>query len=139
LQNTRGFRALKVWLCLQQAGRHGYARRIRADIDLARLLYDIAAAHPELEAGTQHLSITTFRYRPAAIAAAPVAYLDELNQRLVAALQTGGETYVSNAVIDGRQFLRACVVNFRTTRSDIEALAEAVVQHGRKIHQALQT
>jgi glutamate/tyrosine decarboxylase-like PLP-dependent enzyme len=138
LQNTRGFRALKVWLCLQQAGRQGYARRIRADIDLARLLYDVAAADPELEAGTQHLSITTFRYRPAAITAPSAAYLDDLNRRLVAALQTGGETYVSNAVVDGRQFLRACVVNFRTTRSDIEALAEAAVRHGRAIHAALQ-
>jgi glutamate/tyrosine decarboxylase-like PLP-dependent enzyme len=140
LQNTRGFRALKVWLCLQQAGRDGYAQRIRADIDLAQRLHALAAAEPELEAGTQHLSITTFRYVPSDVladTAASAAYLDELNRRLVAALQTGGEVYVSNAVIEGRQFLRACIVNFRTTTADIEALAKIVVLRGRDLHRAL--
>jgi glutamate/tyrosine decarboxylase-like PLP-dependent enzyme len=140
LQNTRGFRALKVWLCLQQAGRDGYAQRIRADIDLARRLHELAMAEPELEAGTQHLSITTLRYVPPDVPAdtpAGAAYLDELNRRLVAALQTGGEVYVSNAVIEGRQFLRACIVNFRTTKADIEALVKIVVLRGREIHATL--
>ncbi len=137
LQNTRGFRALKVWLCLQRAGRAGYARRIRTDIELARLLYDIATTAPELEAGTQHLSITTFRYRPSDIGDDATDYLNELNRRLLEALQTGGEIYVSNAVLDGQQFLRACIVNFRTMQADVEALAEAVLRRGRELHQEL--
>ena len=41
-QNSRGFRALKVWLALRQAGREGYARSIADDIRLARRLYDRA-------------------------------------------------------------------------------------------------
>jgi glutamate/tyrosine decarboxylase-like PLP-dependent enzyme len=136
LQNTRGFRALKVWLCLQQAGREGYVRRIRADIALARRLHELAAAEAELEAGTQHLSITTFRYRPpdaAGTSAAESAYLDEVNRRLLAALQSGGEVYVSNAVLAGRQFLRACIVNFRTTEADVVALVATAVRLGREI------
>jgi aromatic-L-amino-acid/L-tryptophan decarboxylase len=139
LQNTRGFRALKVWLCLQQAGRDGYVKRIRTDIELARLLYEIAITEPELEAGTQHLSITTFRYHPTDLPTdSDDAYLDELSRQLLATLQTGGEAYVSNALLGGRQFLRACIVNFRTTREDIEALAKTVVSQGRQIHAALQ-
>ena len=35
---------------------------IQDDITLARYLYDLAADHPELEAITNHLSITTLRY-----------------------------------------------------------------------------
>jgi aromatic-L-amino-acid/L-tryptophan decarboxylase len=136
LQNTRGFRALKVWLCLRQAGRAGYERRIREDIALARRLFELAAAEPELEAGTQHLSITTFRYRPASLADDSEAardYLDTLNTELVAALQTGGEVYVSNAVIGGRQHLRACIVNFRTRAADVEALTRIAVRVGREL------
>ena len=38
-QNSRGFRALKVWLALRQAGRSGYARMIGDDIALAGELY----------------------------------------------------------------------------------------------------
>src|ERR1700733_4239714 len=34
-QNSRGFRALKVWLALQQVGREGYERMISDDIRLA--------------------------------------------------------------------------------------------------------
>ena len=63
-QNSRGFRALKVWLALQQAGAAGYREMIQDDITLARHLYDLAVDHPELEAITHNLSITTLRYVP---------------------------------------------------------------------------
>ncbi len=134
LQNTRGFRALKVWLGLRQAGRRGCERQIRRDIDLARRLFDRARAAPELEPGTQHLSITTFRYRPAdAQDTGPwQRYLDRLNRELLADLQRSGEVYLSNAVLGGRYFLRACVVNFRTRESDIDALVESVIRLGRE-------
>lgn len=64
LQNSRGFRALKVWLALQQVGRSGYEKLISEDIELSEMLYDLADQHPELEAVSQNLSITTFRYVP---------------------------------------------------------------------------
>src|SRR6185437_1752702 len=35
-QNSRGFRALKVWLALQQIGREGYAEMIADDMRLSR-------------------------------------------------------------------------------------------------------
>jgi aromatic-L-amino-acid decarboxylase len=58
-QNSRGFRALKIWLALQHAGAAGYREMIQDDIILARHLYELASDHPELEAITQNLSITT--------------------------------------------------------------------------------
>ena len=64
LQNSRGFRALKVWLALQQVGRSGYIKMIREDIHLSKLLFALAKSHGELEAMTQNLSITTLRYVP---------------------------------------------------------------------------
>ena len=38
-QNSRGFRALKVWLGLRQVGRQGYIRMISDDIQLSKHLY----------------------------------------------------------------------------------------------------
>jgi aromatic-L-amino-acid decarboxylase len=139
LQNTRGFRALKVWLGLRQAGRAGYAREIRGNIDLAARLFRSAAAQAELEAGTQHLSITTFRYRPADAGDSDdwQSYLDTLNRELVVAIQQSGEAYVSNAILDGRYFLRACIVNFRTRAADVDALIEIACRLGRSIDQRL--
>ncbi|MBC7789880.1 MAG: aminotransferase class V-fold PLP-dependent enzyme [Anaerolineae bacterium] len=137
-QNSRGFRALKVWLGLRHAGREGVQRMISDDIDLARSLYEHVKSHPELEPLTTNLSITTFRYVPADLRAdrgSPDVgkYIDELNERLLAQLQIGGEVYLSNAIVGGRFALRACIVNFRTTERDIGAVPAIVAKEGKAI------
>jgi aromatic-L-amino-acid/L-tryptophan decarboxylase len=135
-QNSRGFRALKVWLALQQVGREGYARMISDDMRLSRAMYERVAKHSELEAMTQGLSITTFRYVPPDLNRADgnvAEYLNELNQELLTRLQQGGEAYLSNAVIGGKYALRACIVNFRTTVEDVEALPGLVVRIGKQV------
>jgi aromatic-L-amino-acid decarboxylase len=132
-QNSRSFRALKVWLLLQQVGRQGYAESIAEDIRLSQRLFELAAAEPELEAVTQALSITTFRYLPSGVDAGATAELNALNERILDDLQRSGRAYVSNAMIDGRFLLRACIVNFRTTEDDLRELVKAVVEIGRAI------
>lgn len=132
-QNSRGFRALKVWLALQQAGREGYVRMISDDIRLAKELFEIVRKFPELEALTQGLSITTFRFVPRDLAtgsAAAEGYLNALNNELLTRVQNSGEAYLSNAVINGKFALRACIVNFRTTLADIESLPPLIVRLG---------
>jgi aromatic-L-amino-acid decarboxylase len=141
-QNSRGFRALKVWLALQQAGAAGYRRMIQDDMTLARYLYDLAAQHPELEAMTHHLSITTLRYVPQELRAdadlkATEDYLNHLNQRLLAAVEKSGEAFISNAVIDGKYALRFCIVNFRASAGDIEAMPQLIARLGRQVHSEL--
>ncbi len=135
IQNSRGFRALKVWLILRQVGRAGYARMIAEDMELARRFYRIADAHDELEALTQALSITTFRYVPSDLAHrldedAVAEYLNELNTAIQDRMAKSGRAYVSNAVLDGTYALRMCIVNFRTALEDVEALAEITVDIG---------
>jgi len=139
-QNSRGFRALKVWLALQQVGRKGYEQMLTDDIQLAKELYDLVDQQPELEALTQALSITTFRYVPSDLNSDTGEfdeYLNRLNTELLTRLQNSGEVYVSNAVIDEKFALRACIVNFRTSIEDIEALPEIVLRIGREADEAL--
>ena len=138
LQNSRGFRALKVWLGLRQAGRDGYIQMIRDDIALTEAMYRAAEAHPELETFTLALSIATFRYVPADLTLTGEEreqYLNELNSALVTRLQADGEFFVSNAVINGSYVLRACIVNFRTDRPDVDAVPEMVVRTGRALRE----
>jgi len=140
LQNSRGFRALKVWLGLRQAGKDGFIESMRENIALANHLHELAAEHTELEACTLNLSLTTFRYVPKDLApgSEPVdVYLNELNQQLLMVLQKGGELFVSNAIVAGKYLLRACVVNFRTTIDDIKALPEIIAREGRKVDASL--
>ena len=142
LQNSRGFRALKVWLALQQVGRSGYVQMIRDDIHLARALHDLLTDYPEIEALSQNLSITTFRYVPHDLldrseTESVRSYLNELNQEILARIERSGEIYLSNAIIQEQFALRICVVNFRTSLEDIEVFPEVVMRLGRATDEAL--
>jgi aromatic-L-amino-acid decarboxylase len=139
-QNSRGFRALKVWLALQQAGKSGYSEMISEDIALSKLLFDMAEAHPELEAVTQSLSISTLRYSPVDISDEDddkETYLNKLNEALLNELQQGGEVFLSNAIVRGKYCLRACIVNFRTSEKDIEEIINIIAWEGKKLHSKL--
>jgi glutamate/tyrosine decarboxylase-like PLP-dependent enzyme len=138
-QNSRGFRALKIWLGFQQAGASGYRQMISDDIKLARKLDEFVRKQFLLEQGTLSLSISTFRFVPSdlkerAAADETVAdYLNELNARIATALRLSGRAFVSNAHIGDTYFLRACIVNFRTTMADVQALPEIIVELGRDL------
>ncbi|HXK62571.1 MAG TPA: aminotransferase class V-fold PLP-dependent enzyme, partial [Acidobacteriota bacterium] len=137
-QNSRGFRALKVWLALRQAGREAYERMIAQDIRLAGELYRILPNYPELERLTHGLSIVTFRYippdlRPHCGTPEVDQYLDDLNRKILDQVEAGGEAFLSNAVINGRFALRLCIVNFRTSLEDIESLPPLIVRLGREV------
>ena len=109
-------------------------RMIRDDIALAKELYRRVEASPELQVFTWNLSITTFRFVPPGLPGGePGAetYLNELNREILNRLQSGGEVYVSNAVLEGTFVLRACIVNFRTRLEDIETLVRIVTRTGR--------
>ena len=135
-QNSRGFRALKVWLAMKQVGRSGYERMIADDIALARQLYEEIQTYPELQALSTGLSITTFRYVPQhAQDGSPKSeeYLTRLNTELLARLQASGRAYPSNAIVQGKFALRVCIVNFRTTVTDILELPHMVITLGEEI------
>src|SRR5262249_54232279 len=56
-QNSRGFRALKVWLALKHVGAAGYRHMIADDIRLSRAMAEAVARHDDLQLVTQALSI----------------------------------------------------------------------------------
>jgi glutamate/tyrosine decarboxylase-like PLP-dependent enzyme len=111
---------------------------ISDDIRLSRTMAEAAARHPELQVLTQALSITTFRFVPqdlrGGIGEEQVErHLDALNREVLDRLQRGGEAFVSNAIVEGHYVLRACIVNFHTTRADVEAVPEIVARVGRTV------
>ena len=109
---------------------------ITDDIRLAQELFERIPRYPELEALSQSLSITTFRYVPTDLDSGGEdagRYLDDLNRELLTRLQNSGEAYLSNAVINEKFALRVCIVNFRTSLADIEALLPLVVRIGHEV------
>jgi len=138
LQNSRGFRALKVWLQLKQVGRAGYVRMMTEDIELARRFHELCVERASLEALGHGLSITTYRFVPEDLFArreeAPVLeYLNRLNESIQGRMEVGGDTFVSNAVMGDVYALRMCVVNFRTRLEDLVILADVSERLGREL------
>ena len=122
LELSRRFRALKLWATLRFHGARKLAAAIGEDVRLAAHLAELVADAEDFEllAGPG-LSICCFRHTP--------PHLDELdahNERLLHALQRDGRVYLSNATVDGRFALRACITNFRTTRADVERVLTVV-------------
>jgi aromatic-L-amino-acid/L-tryptophan decarboxylase len=122
---SRRFRALKVWMTLQYYGRNRIAAAISEDIALAAYLGELVSNADDLELlAPVELSICCFRY------VASDAELDRLNERIMALVQKGGRAYLSNATVNGKFALRACITNFRTTKADIEETVAAVREAG---------
>ena len=127
---SRRFRALKVWLTLQYYGTRRIAQAISEDISLAAYLGEVVSNADDFELlAPVELSICCFRYVPRA--GMRDEELNRLNERVMALVQKGGRAYVSNATVRGRFALRACITNFRTTKSDIDATVAAIRDAGR--------
>ena len=127
---SRRFRALKVWLTLRYYGVRRLAEAISEDIALAVYLGELVEEAEDFELlSPVELSICCFRYVPTH----GDFDLDQLNATLLAAVQKGGRAYVSNAMVKGRFALRACITNFRTTKSDIEETLKVIREAAQEV------
>jgi glutamate/tyrosine decarboxylase-like PLP-dependent enzyme len=139
---SRTDRALKVWLSLQQHGADGYAALIAGHLALARHLAELLHGAPEFEVMSEPvLSICCFRYVPPDLADRPEeavqVYLDRLNLAVELALVADGGAMVSGTDLGARRVLRACIVNHRATRDDVDATVALLGRLGRDADAAM--
>ena len=138
---SRRFRALKVWLTFKYYGAARLAEAISDDIEMARYMAERIEADPDFELlAPVQLSICCFRYVPARLRSRIepqherfLAELNHLNERIMHRVQRGGRAYLSNAMLRGQFALRACIINFRTTRADIDLTLETVREAAHEI------
>ncbi len=126
IQQTRGFKALKLWLTMQQIGLDGYKQLISHDITMAQALRAKICARADFElVAAGPLSVTCFRYAPP-----QVKDVEALNRRLITTVQAEGEAFLTGTELDGQYVLRACIVNFRTTEADLDQLLDVIAEAG---------
>jgi glutamate/tyrosine decarboxylase-like PLP-dependent enzyme len=128
IQQTRGFKALKLWMTLQQVGLDGYKESISRDVGLAKTLQDKIRARSDFElVAAGPLSVTCFRYAPPR-----TRNVDALNRKLLETVQNEGKVFLTGTELDGRFALRACIVNFRTTEADLDLLLDVIAEAGKR-------
>jgi glutamate/tyrosine decarboxylase-like PLP-dependent enzyme len=149
-QQTRGFRALKVWMTMLQFGLRGYKAAIDENIALAHYLADCVRQSPDLALmAPPSLSVVCFRYvgTPEGDRAdggtgrgEPLPPRDRsedgiaaLNRALLERLQLGGEAFLTSTDLRGRFVLRACIVNFRSRLEDVDRMLAAVRATGKEL------
>lgn len=135
IQQTRGFKALKLWMTLQQIGTEGYSKSIQRDIDMAHLLQAKIRASDDFElVASGPLSVTCFRYHP--YCEMEDGEIDSVNRALLPRVQANGDVFITGTELDGRVALRACIVNFRTQEADLDLLLTALRREGEAVLQA---
>lgn len=131
LQISRGFRALKVWMALQEHGVQKFGRLIDQNIDQARYLTELIEAEPKLElAADTVISIVCFRFNPGGRTGAE---LKQLNTEIMLQMQDTGVAAISDTTVHGKHCLRAAINNHRTIRADLLFLVKETVRLGTKL------
>jgi aromatic-L-amino-acid/L-tryptophan decarboxylase len=134
-QQTRGFRALKVWMTMKQVGVNGLRAAIDGNLALARYLTDRVASAADLEVmAPPSLSVVCFRLLKPPL---DDGALDRFNRVVLERLQLSGEAFLTGTELRGRFVLRACIVNYRSRRADIDRMLSALRSIGRDVAGAL--
>nr|WP_202457842.1 pyridoxal-dependent decarboxylase [Streptomyces sp. SID5464] len=128
IEQSRRFRALKVWFALKTHGIESFAASIAGNIGQIAHLTKLADSSDRLEVVSRSdLNIVCFRY------VWPGATADELNRvnrAVLTRLQVEGLAMPSHTVIDGKFVIRVANNNHRSERSDFDFLVEQVVAIG---------
>lgn len=125
VQLSRGFRALKAWMCMKSQGVDNWAKAIERNVEQGQYLANLVRQNDRLElVAPAPLNIVCFRFIDSE------RNLDELNQRILVRLQEEGIAVPSSTVLDGKFALRVAIANHRTSLEDLDLLVESVLKFG---------
>lgn len=132
-QQTRAFRALKVWMALRYHGLAGYRSSIEKDLALAEHLASLLRGDRDFEVlEPQSLSIVCFRFSPAGLCGDPSG-INSLNKAILERAQLNGEVFLSSTVVEDKFWLRACIVNPRASMEDMHTVHDVVRRMGEEV------
>jgi aromatic-L-amino-acid decarboxylase len=128
----RRLRALKLWILLRYFGLEGMRSRIRSHIEMALRFAARVDADPDFELmAPVPFSTVCFRYAPATLAGRTaeeqaIARLDDLNVRLMDAINRTGKAFLSHTRLNGRMAIRVAIGNLRTTDEDMDLVWKTI-------------
>ena len=117
-------------LCMKPAA---LGAAIAADREQGNVPIAVIASAGAVNTGAfepQSLSIVCFRFAPRVLRQ-EAEVIDRVNKALLEEIQLGGQVFLSSTMIDGKFWLRACIVNHRAQLEDLETLVDVVTCSGR--------
>jgi len=134
-QLHRNFRALKVWMTFKAYGVRMLRAAIESNIEIMQYLANrIDESQDFVRLAPVPLSVVCFQYRTMDhFRHTDQRYLNDLNYRMLDALEKDGRVFLSGTTIHGKRALRACSVNHRLRREDVDLLLDVTRQVGRSL------
>jgi aromatic-L-amino-acid/L-tryptophan decarboxylase len=124
VQLSRDFKALKVWMALQERGVAAYGRMMARNVEQATTFAARLQELPHWEVGAPVvLDIVCFRTVPPGLTAEAI---DDLNRELLLRIVERGIAAPSSTWLDGRFYLRLAISNHRTHDDDLRMFLEAL-------------
>lgn len=125
----RRFRALKLWFLLRYYGLSGLGEMIRNHVSYAEKLAAQIDQLPDFEIVTQPmLSLFSFRYL-----GKEGDDLDDINLKLLNAINADGRTYLTQTKVDGKFVIRIQIGQFETRQEDVDICFSAIKECAAKI------
>ncbi|MEV0151966.1 MULTISPECIES: aminotransferase class V-fold PLP-dependent enzyme [unclassified Nonomuraea] len=130
-EQTRPFRALRVWATIAHLGRDGIVHLVQHTTRLARALAELIEASDDFELLAPAVtSVTAFRHRPPDL---DTDHAEALNEAIPAAVQRRGHAFLTGTRISGAAALRACVLHPGTTNDDLTVLLDEIRAAAREV------
>ena len=125
----RRFRALKIWFLIRTYGLEGLRQRLRSHINWSNQLHEKLKLEPDFEITSAPMwSLWSFRYTPVG-----AADLDDLNLRLVNAINDDGRIYLTQTRLDGDLVIRFQAGQFETTEADVMMAFDVITEIARSL------
>jgi aromatic-L-amino-acid/L-tryptophan decarboxylase len=130
IQLGRRFRALKLWMVMRHFGANGLRARLSEHMRLARLFAGWVDRSAEFERlAPVPFSVVCFRARAQ-------HDVEVLNERLLEAVNSTGEMFISHTRLHGEYALRLAIGNLHTTETHVGRAWELIQEHASRLRRA---
>lgn len=131
IQLSRSFRALKLWMTIQVFGMDHLRAAITRGFELAETAETMLRAGGPWEVITAAaMAIVSFRFVAPGLAEEA---LDPLQIEIADRLRAEGWAFVTSTRLHGRNALRLCTINPRTTEDDLKGTIERMARIGEEL------
>jgi len=127
IQLGRRFRALKLWFVIRSFGVEGLQKKIRFHISLGQQMKEKIEAHENYELlAPVPLNTLCFRFHPSHIH--DETKLNELNEKLLNAIQESGKLFLTHTKLDGKYTIRMVIGNTNVEKRHVEQAWKLIQQ-----------
>jgi aromatic-L-amino-acid decarboxylase len=126
LEQSRRFRALKVWMIFRRYGALRVGEWIDANVEAMQELHTLCERTPPFRAAcVPRMSALCLRYEPEGVAESRLA---ALHAEVAQAVERDGRYWIGTTTLKGKSYFRLCAVNLHTRAAHLAALMELLVR-----------